>query len=146
MWYLEVNATNGYLLFGSRSGYIGVMDALPEGQWKHVAVAFNGITATLYVDGDEMSDGSFTFSSNTDATVMIGADNLGGGNGFYGAIDEVRIYDTALTQEEIQAEMFEVITNPEPAFNPNPKNKMAEVTRDAILRWKPGIYAVTHDV
>ena len=45
MWYLEVNATNGYLLFGSRSGYIGVMDALPEGQWKHVAATFNGIIA-----------------------------------------------------------------------------------------------------
>lgn len=146
MWYLEVNATNGYLLFGSRSGYIGVMDALPEGQWKHVAAAFNGTTARLYVDGEQMSDGSFTFGSNTNATVIIGADNLGGGNGFYGAIDEVRIYDTALTQDEIQIDMFEVSTNPELAFSPNPKNNTAEVTRDMILQWKPGLYAATHDV
>lgn len=53
MWYLEINATNGYLLFGRKGKYLGVTGAMPVGEWKHVAVTYDRITERLYVDGEE---------------------------------------------------------------------------------------------
>ena len=146
MWYLEINATNGYLLFGRKGSYIGVMGAMPSGEWKHVAVTFDKITERLYVDGEERTNGSFSLGPKEDATIIIGADNLGGGNGFNGAIDEVRLYNEALTQDEILLAMFDVGVKPELALAPNPSNNEVEVPRDVILSWKPGIYAAKHNV
>jgi hypothetical protein len=146
MWYLEINATNGYLLFGRKGSYIGVMGAMPAGEWKHVAVTFDKITERLYVDGEERTNGSFTLGPKEDATITIGADNLGGGNGFNGAIDEVRLYNKALTQDEIRLAMFDVGVKPELALAPNPSNNEVEVPRDVVLSWKPGIYATGHNV
>ena len=146
MWYLEINATNGYLLFGRKGSYIGVMGAMPSGEWKHVAVTFDKITERLYVDGEERTNGSFSLGPKEDATIIIGADNLGGGNGFNGAIDEVRLYNEALTQDEILLAMFDVGVKPELALAPNPSNNEVEVPRDVILSRKPGIYAAKHNV
>ena len=77
---------------------------------------------------------------------MIGADNLGGDNGFNGTIDEVRIYDMGLPQEEIQIIMWETGFGEETAMVRYPKDKEIDVPRDPVLSWRPGIYTVTHNV
>jgi Leucine-rich repeat (LRR) protein len=102
MWCIEVDQTTGTISLTTRDSYPPGA-ALTKGQWTHVAVTFNGTTLRWYVGGIEKASGSFAFGPKTNATVMIGCDNLGGYNGFNGAIDEVRIYDTALTASQIQA-------------------------------------------
>ena len=146
MWYFEISQGVNDIFFGRRGQTSISGSVLPIGEWKHIAVACDGAIATMYIDSQEISDGDFTFGPTLDATIMIGADEGGGSNGFNGAIDELRLYNTALTQQEIQVVMYEVGAVIEYAFSPNPYDKAVEVPRDAVLSWLPGAYADKHDV
>jgi hypothetical protein len=147
MWFLEINGANGYLLFGRLNNYAVIIGgAVPTGEWAHIAATCDRVTGSLYVNGELKKSAKFSLGPKTDSALVVGADNLGGANAFYGAIDEVRLYDTAMTQEEIQAVMFEVGVKPEPALAPRPADKETDVARDVVLSWRPGIYAVTHNI
>ena len=70
-------------------------------QWHHVAGVVNGTTVKLYVDGQEVAAGSFDGSpSDLPQDLLIGASYFDG-RFFDGAIDEVRIWNVARTQQEI---------------------------------------------
>jgi len=80
-----------------------------EGEWgyfvgeynrTHVKLFKNGILESSY----EVTDAGISVSSAEDWNIGRNAYS-GGTNYFNGSIDEVRIWDRALTQEEIQAEM-----------------------------------------
>ncbi|WP_414837421.1 LamG domain-containing protein [Candidatus Nanosalina sp. VS9-1] len=75
-----------------------------EGNWQHVTGVYDGATAYLYVNGellDTVSHGKLTGSIND---VLIGRyDDYGSNNNFFsGKIQHVRIYDHALTPQEVQ--------------------------------------------
>jgi hypothetical protein len=78
---------------------------LPINTWSYLAATFDGATLRLYVNG--VSVGSSTLSGS--AAVSASALRIGGNtvwNEFFqGRIDEVRIYNRALTAAEIQADM-----------------------------------------
>src|SRR5439155_7658459 len=79
--------------------------ALPVNAWTHLAGTFDGTTVRLYVNGVEVaSQAQATSLVNTAETLQIGADKFAGEN-FAGRIDEVRIYNRALSPAEIQADM-----------------------------------------
>src|SRR2546430_9039414 len=73
--------------------------------WTHLAGTFDGATMRLYVNGVEVASQAQTAAlTATAGTLQIGADSYTGEN-FAGRIDEVRIYNRALTAAEIQADM-----------------------------------------
>lgn len=78
------------------------------GRWIHIAYSVSPQGYTIYVNGE--SAGSGTFSGNPllmDGTHILQIGNNGSGNTFFkGDIDEVRIYDAALTQADIVADMI----------------------------------------
>ena len=67
--------------------------------WHQIVWTYNGTTIKGYLDGviDISTDKSFTLNSNS-APVMLGTE---GGNYLSGLEDEVRIYNRALSAEEI---------------------------------------------
>jgi hypothetical protein len=78
--------------------------ALLAGQWVHVAGTWNGSTAKLYIDGVLVKTGTLAGPLIASTGVL----RLGGvpNNRFFdGVMDEVRIYDRALPQTEIQDDM-----------------------------------------
>lgn len=90
---------------------------LNDGLWHHVAVVQSGNTLAsvqLYVDGiPETLFYNGTGSGAVVNTLVTGVNNvaLGGSNhgtnyNFQGSLDEVRMYDSALTQAEVQALMI----------------------------------------
>ncbi|MHC1576179.1 MAG: LamG domain-containing protein, partial [Methanosarcinaceae archaeon] len=73
-----------------------------DGQWYHVAATYNGSRIVLYIDGVmDNSKGVSGMLSTSDRDMMIGC-NQGNSNFFDGMIDELAIYDRALSAEEIQ--------------------------------------------
>ncbi len=83
---------------------------LPMNTWTHLAGTFDGITLRLYVNGVLVSSrvvgGSIVQSSGA---VRIGG-NLIWGEYFNGLIDEVRIYNRALSAQDIQGDMTLSVT------------------------------------
>ena len=76
---------------------------LPSGEWVHVAVTLNGDTGTLYVNGTAMDSSS---SITIDPSDLNPANNYIGKSQwpdplFDGMIDDFRIYNYAMTTEQI---------------------------------------------
>ncbi len=77
----------------------------PADRWSHLAVTFDGATLRLYVNGSQVSSRAITGTIlGTDDPLWIGG-NRPYGEYFQGVIDEVRVYDRALSPSEVRAEM-----------------------------------------
>lgn len=109
---------DGYGLFASDynslapSGFIGRNWLISEtglvtGDWTHVAVTFaSGAPSAIYIDGVAVSAWSAQASGDpisADGPLTVGAATAFG-NWFDGRIDDVRVYDVALTATEIAAD------------------------------------------
>jgi hypothetical protein len=78
---------------------------------------------------------------------MIGAESSSnGGQQYVGALDEVAMFNRELTADEIQNIFINGMALPELACEPQPEDEGVDVNRDAMLSWKPGKFANTHDV
>ncbi len=101
---LRVGIHNGFNWIGFSGSWLDTGLIVSAGTWHHVAMVWNGSTLTPYLDAvDGISFmGSGSINDNSSA-VLIGLDNEA--DYFNGTIDEVAIYDKALSAEEIQALM-----------------------------------------
>jgi hypothetical protein len=71
------------------------------GTWHHVAYTWDGTTNTLYVDGVAVTS-TTTHDSAAVTAAFVGATSAAA-DFFNGSIDEVRIYDRALTATDVSA-------------------------------------------
>ncbi|MGW0815654.1 exo-alpha-sialidase [Streptomyces viridiviolaceus] len=87
-----------------RSAYVRADGAYNDGRWHRLALRRGGGRLTLSVDGTTVSaaDVPGSVSRNSPFGVHIG-ERVDGRARFTGAIDEVRVWDRALTDEEIAA-------------------------------------------
>jgi hypothetical protein len=103
-WQVECNNTSGNISFGRFDAFpwFGDYNIPLEGKWMHVAVTFDGTNTNMYIRGRQVGDTSidFTLGPAADAQLNIGSCD-GGGNPFNGAIDEVYLYNRALSASEI---------------------------------------------
>ena len=109
--YTGVGSSTGINITGQASN----PGAGTAGTWNHLVVAYEGTTttATLYVNGEQVAQGSGGYQANTDdhgAEAVNGAAGLGlgsynntqpGDNAFTGAIDEVAFYASKLTAAQV---------------------------------------------
>ncbi|MFI1772524.1 LamG-like jellyroll fold domain-containing protein [Thalassobellus citreus] len=86
--------------------------AIPNNEWHHIAVTYDGAVVTMYIDGIEVVSVSPSSAPlNNSQSFKIGADleNFSTTpleiNYFDGAIQEVRIWDVALTEAQIREMM-----------------------------------------
>ncbi|MGB1316849.1 MAG: LamG-like jellyroll fold domain-containing protein, partial [Flavobacteriales bacterium] len=77
--------------------------SIVDGQWHHVAAVRTPTNVTVYVDGNYGWSNNISYALSTN-TFTIGGFSGGGGN-FDGTMDEVRVWNTALTQTQIQDRM-----------------------------------------
>jgi len=79
--------------------------ALTLNTWTHLAATYDGTTARLYINGTQAASQAQTGAIATSTkSLQIGGDSIYG-QFFQGTIDEVRIYNRALSASEIQADM-----------------------------------------
>ncbi len=72
-------------------------------QWYHIAITYDGSVLKMYINGQLNNSRNVTGVLNINSRgASIGSDN-GGQKFFNGLIDEVKFFDEALTQTEIQA-------------------------------------------
>ncbi|MCH1500006.1 MAG: hypothetical protein L7U83_13170, partial [Akkermansiaceae bacterium] len=83
---------------------------VPIDEWTHVAWQFDGADKVVYVNGVETARGGGSTMAGHALPVIIGGHGRDAadpaGQSFNGAIDEVKIFDEALTAGEIEASMI----------------------------------------
>jgi hypothetical protein len=87
-------------------------------QWYHVAVVNVGNEVVIYLNGEVDGTGNVNINTSSNASFNIGKAPAGYDwtERFDGIIDEVRIWDFARTQEEIQQCMNQPLTGLEPGL------------------------------
>ena len=78
---------------------------LPLNTWTHLAVSFDGTALRLYVNGTQAGQLLYTGSITTSNAVLRIGGNSVRTEWFQGLIDEVRIFNRALSPVEIQGDM-----------------------------------------
>ena len=100
----EVDRRPDTSFVGSDRAVVGSA-VLPLNAWTHLATTYDGAIQRLYVNGTPVA----TRAHRGSITTSTGALRIGGnsvwGEYFSGLIDEVRVYNHALTQAQIQADM-----------------------------------------
>jgi hypothetical protein len=69
--------------------------------WHLVTATYDGAIGRLYVDGALVASETFTAPANTNYALYIGRYYGGTGSGWNGSMDEVRLYNRALTSAEV---------------------------------------------
>ena len=102
-WQLRYNAPGSFMGFQFNAGastWVSVQEELAPGEWRHVTGTYDGSDAVCYLDAVEADRVAMQPISTSPDPVLLGQD--GWVNTFDGAIDEVRIYDRALTPAEVE--------------------------------------------
>ena len=72
-----------------------------DGTWMHVAATYDGTTMRLYINGIEESSLAASISIATNSLPLSIGAQIDGTRFFQGALDQVRVYNRALSAEEI---------------------------------------------
>ncbi len=103
---LKINATGKLEFTVNNGGFPETVTSnttIPVGKWHQVAVIFDGTNANLYIDGVFDNDGTISSPPNTDQSFYIAAAGKTTPTSFFqGNIDEVRIWSTALEEDQLQ--------------------------------------------
>ena len=109
-YYLEGTSSNsghpvaGAIVGGVYAAAIGP-NSLTANTWAHLAETYDGATVRLYVNGWQVASHAQTGAIATSTNpLQIGGDSIYG-QYFAGRIDEVRIYNLALSVAEIQSDL-----------------------------------------
>ena len=143
----DVMTSSGQVDYGS-------VTRVDDGKWHHVTGVFDNGLLTIFIDGvaEPSTTGGQTFGSGNTRYGFIGANSeatsfdgsRGGGGPVTGEVDEIRIYQRALTQ----AEIFLVMRgDPRYAWAPSPANgSLTGINVASELNWSAGDGASEHDV
>jgi len=120
--------------------------ALAGNTWYHLAATFDGTALTSYKNGVLIVSNPAA-AGTPDAetgTLLIARHSTSPGNYFIGTVDDVRVYDRALAEDEIEQVMR---GNPLLAGSPEPdRDAIVDIRAATSLDWRAGDTAASHDV
>jgi len=124
------------------------------GEWQFITARWDGTTAYTYVNAVETGSaakGGTAVATDSSVPAAIGnqpANDPDGHRAWDGLIDDVRIYNRALTMDELAEVMLGggPGSATELASAPVPGDGQDDVPRDTSLSWSAGIFAGTHNV
>jgi len=129
------------------TNWTGISAPTTLGEWHHVVATFDGDTMQLYHDGE--LDASTTGAGvllDLDRPLLIGArSDDGTADGYFnGSIDDVRLYNKVLAEDEVLQAMQ---GDPTLAWGPRPANRSTpDIYNSTSLSWSAGAKADQHDV
>ena len=120
-----------------------------EGTWTFWTFLKNADTGAqqIYINGQLWHSGTGMTKTMEGVTKFTIGTKPSLAEGWYqGMIDDFRLYDEALSVEQIQQAMTGRGPGTELASDPVPADGTTDVPRGPALSWKPGEFAQTHDV
>ncbi|MFN5372024.1 MAG: LamG-like jellyroll fold domain-containing protein [Bacteroidia bacterium] len=147
-WILPLSESNGHILYkgfssGNSSKYIFAMynqsigfhvnppfniwilsDSIPLGTWQLATITKQGNLISFYRNGEIYGEQTLNYPipNTSGVAARIGGAEPNGGGGWNGLLDDIGIWNRALTQDEITALYTGEPVNPPTACNPLPAN------------------------
>jgi len=101
----DASLPEGYIWINAEQGVQGT-GTLPLNTWSHLALTYDGVTLNFYVNGQLVQSRAQVGTLSASSGVLsIGNNSIWPNETFLGRIDEIRIYNRALTQQDIQTDM-----------------------------------------
>jgi len=130
---------------GPSGGNLNALTTVTTNTWRHAALVYDGANKIIYIDGAEdarvASSGAINVSTYA---LYIAANSQQGNRNLTGVVDDVRIYNKALTPAEIQLLMR---IDLQKAWNPSPADGSTRDIENATpLTWSRGDNATQHAV
>jgi len=102
---------NGVYIIGEAND-MHVNFAVNDGNWHHLAVTHDGTTTRVYVDGVQRGSGTRTYNT-TGTYFQLGISDRNGSMDFryQGTMDNVRVWNIARTQQQLQDNMYASISS-----------------------------------
>jgi len=120
-------------------------NAIEPDEWLHACATWDGSNARIYVNGEMVLEQAQS-GELVPPQLPLRIGHRNGSTHYYnGIIDEVRIYNHALTEVEILAAMEGGKGYPY-ALGPAPKDTALHKNTWVNLSWRAGDFAVSHDV
>lgn len=124
-WQLRYNSPDsnymGFQFNAGGSKWISVGQKLIPGEWYHIVGTYDGSEAKCYLNGVEKNKMNMPNINSTPDPFFIGQD--GWVNVFNGVVDEVRIYNRALSKDEV-------------IWNYNAKSQLSVESKDKLaITW-----------
>jgi len=118
---------------------------LEANTWYHLAATYDGSALKAYRNGMLITTNTAPEGnpSSENDSLKLGR-HAQAVQYFTGTVDDARVYNRALTQEEIQQVMKGV--PPGIAADPSPADKATDVPQDVVVNWTQGEFADKHDV
>ncbi|GIW78832.1 MAG: hypothetical protein KatS3mg105_0639 [Gemmatales bacterium] len=105
LWFVKDKLEGGFETSTGKDCFVTSPVANNDGQWHYAVVSFDGTSLRLYVDGRQVAETSLPEGTEPDSSgtlpVRIGANSLDHSRFFVGDVDEVRIWNRALSEEEV---------------------------------------------
>lgn len=90
------------LYFANAGANLELANTNLNNTWVHYVCTYDGTTANVYKNGVLFSSGTKTFNTANNSDIFkLGLSEDGFANFFNGAIDDLKIYDKELTQEQV---------------------------------------------
>ena len=108
-YYLRLNQTTGQIEFAKQGtvSIVGSTQNVPLTGWHHVVATKNGSTTKLYLDGVDVTGTVANQTlANNGAFLFFGSrndSNFGGAEPFSGFLDEIAVYNVAITAATVAA-------------------------------------------
>ncbi|GEC73741.1 Por secretion system C-terminal sorting domain-containing protein [Flavobacterium flevense] len=110
----DLRITNNIVSFHWNNNSIAATHSIDTDRWYHIAVTFDGSNYNLYIDGilEQTTSGTNPAINNVDFIIGAMSQNTDVPyNYFNGWIDELRIWDTPLSEDQIRRMMNQEIEN-----------------------------------
>ncbi|MCH7559572.1 MAG: discoidin domain-containing protein, partial [Planctomycetes bacterium] len=117
---------------------------LQENEWYHCVITVTNVggnASQMYINGVLEDEGSGGSGVAYLGDLNFGAWHNGSERYYHGLMDDIRVYDHVLTQEEIEQAMKGI--PPGSASNFSPADEATDVPREVTLSWTPGEFAAT---
>ena len=114
MWDIQINQNTANIEFRSydSGGPIGALAADNPAKWQHVCAVFNGVSAAMYIDGKLTQSRALNLTPAPDSPIILGAGASDGNLAFNGVLDDIRIYNYALSAEDVADIWYDVTGEP----------------------------------
>ena len=137
---------SGAVTIGGTQRKITTPSTLPVNTWTHLAMTYDGATLRLFVNAVEVSSlaapGAVMSTANP---LSIGGNSVWNNEWFAGRLDEIRIYNRALTPAQIQTDMKTPVGGtPNPDTTP-PTVKMTAPAHGAFVGASVSVAATATD-